>query len=530
MVDAARGGDGAVVGIDLGTTNSVIATVTEHGLEVIRDRSGDSLVPSVVAFVPNGEILVGRRARERAVIDPLNTIHSAKRIIGRPCSAPDTRRIIAALPYTVTAGPNEEPIVRTRAGEQSAVEIASRVLSHLRAGAQHRIGRPVTGCVVTVPANFSDSQREATRRAAIGAGMQVLRILNEPTAAALALGFGANDGTYRRVGIFDLGGGTFDFTVLAVHDGLFEVLATGGAPYLGGDDFDAAVADRFAGEFIREHRVDLNANPEGRAELIRAAEQAKITLSSEGTAQGVVRDVAYGVGGREIDLAYSISRADFEALIARQIDRAFTMTTEVLAQANLAPATIDHVALVGGSTLIPAVRRRATNLFGREPLTNVNPLEAVAIGAALHAHALSTSARHVPTSASATAPAGAALLMDVTSHALGVVTVGDNVQVVIDKNMTIPCEGTRVFSTVKDNQTHVTIRVCQGSATRFDESVLLGELFLSNLHPAPRGETQIAVEFIVDANGILQVSARDVASGQQTQATLSVRGLDRAVR
>ncbi|MBL4684524.1 MAG: Hsp70 family protein [Nannocystaceae bacterium] len=521
---------GAVVGIDLGTTNSVVATVSERGLQVIRDRNNNALLPSVVALVPNGDVQVGRRARERAVIDPCHTIHSAKRLIGRPWSAPDTQQIIAQLPYQVTAGQNDETIINTRAGAMSVVEISSRILGQLRAGAQQWIGRPVTGCVVTVPANFSDSQREATRRAAVGAGMEVLRILNEPTAAAVALGLG--DGGSRRVGIFDLGGGTFDFTVLAIHDGLFEVLATGGEPYLGGDDFDHAIADRFAHAFLREHRVDLNADPESRAQVLRAAEQAKFVLSAQGMAEGVVPGIAHGPGGREIDLNYSISRADFEAIIAGQLDRALAMTERVLAQASLRPQDVDEIALVGGSTLIPVVQRRVKRLFGREPNAEINPLEVVAIGAAHHAHALWTAAQQpptaTPTTAAAYAPVETGLLMDVTSHSLGVATFGDNVQIVIGKNTTMPCEGTRVFSTAKDGQSYVKIRVCQGEATRFSESTVLGELTLDNLRPAARGEVQLAVDFIVDANGILQVSARDVATGQHTHATLCVLGIRNA--
>ncbi|MBV1857153.1 MAG: Hsp70 family protein [Nannocystaceae bacterium] len=519
---------GAVVGIDLGTTNSVVATVIDNAVEVIRDRNGTGLVPSAVAFVPNGETLVGRRARERALLDPLNTISSAKRIIGRPCSAPETQRIIVQLPYTVTAGENDGPIIQTRAGETSVIEISTRILSHLRAGAEQRLGRPVTGCVVTVPANFSDGQREATRRAAVGAGMSVLRVLNEPTAAAIALALGG-DG-YRRIGVFDLGGGTFDFTVLAVHDGLFEVLATGGEPYLGGDDFDAVLADRFAETFLREHRLDLNTDPSARARLLAAAQRAKITLSEQGMLDGVIHDIAHGVDGHELALAYSISRADFEALIAQQIDRAMNTTKRVLAEANLVPTDIHEVALVGGSTKIPLVRRRVARLFGREPNTTVNPLETVAIGAALHANALWTAAQAPPSSAPGPDEHGVGLLMDVTSHALGVATVGDNVQVLIGKNTTIPCEGNHVFSTAQDNQQQVTIRICQGTAQRFSESVLLGELSLTHLRPAPRGETKVAVEFIVDANGILQVSAHDQATGQQTGAVLSVRGLESAAR
>jgi len=522
------GRGGAVVGIDLGTTNSVVATVIDNRVEVIRDRKGTGLVPSAVAFVPNGEALVGRRARERALLDPLNTVLSSKRIIGRPASAPDTQQIIAQLPYIVTAGENDGPVIQTRAGQFSVIDIAARILGHLRAGAEQRLGQPVTGCVVTVPANFTDGQREATRRAAEAAGMSVLRVLNEPTAAAVALGVGT--GEPRRIGVFDLGGGTFDFTVLAVHDGLYEVLATGGEPYLGGDDFDHAIADRFAYGFLQQYRMDLNADQNARARLLLEAQQAKVALSEQGMLDGVIPAVAYGVGGQELDLHYSISRADFEAMIAHQVDRAMATTQRVLMQANLMPADIHEVALVGGSTHIPLVRRRVAHFFGREPNTTVNPLEAVACGAALHAHALWSAAHAPPASAQSHAAPGVGLLMDVTSHAVGVATLGDNVQTLIPRNATIPCEGTHVFSTALDNQQQVIIRVCQGEAERFSQSELLGELYLTNLRPAPRGETQIAVDFIIDANGILQVSARDVATGQQTQAVLAVRGLAPAPR
>ena len=514
------GRGGAVVGIDLGTTNSVVATVVGGHLEVIRDRNGTALVPSAVAFVPNGETMVGRRAKERSLLDPANTILSSKRIIGRPWSSPETQRIIAQLPYAVTAGDYDEAIVQTRAGPKSIIEISTRILTHLRAGAEQRLGMPVTGCVVTVPANFTDAQREATRQAAAGAGMSVLRILNEPTAAAVALGMRGTE--QRRIGVFDLGGGTFDFTVLAVHDGLFEVLATGGEAYLGGDDFDNAIADRFAYGFLQEYRLDLNTNPYARARLLLAAHDAKVALSSQGLCDGVVPEIAHGVDGRELDLRFTISRADFEAMIAQQIDRAMSTTQRVLMEANLMPANIDEVALVGGSTNIPLVRRRVARFFGREPNTTVDPLEAVARGAALHAHALWTTAQAPPDAAT---PPSIGLLMDVTSHALGVATLGDNVQTLIRKNTPIPCEGSRVFSTVQDNQREVTLRICQGEAQRLSESEQLGVLHLTNLRPAPRGETSIAVDFIMDANGILQVSARDVASGQKTEVVLSVRGL-----
>lgn len=524
------GGQDTVVGIDLGTTNSVVAGIVDGRVEVIRDGKGKALVPSVVAFLPNGQTLVGRRARARMLIDAPNTVFSAKRIIGRPCSAPDTQRIIGTLPYVVLPGENDEALVQTRAGAMPVVDIASKVLSHLRGGAESRLGRTVKACVVTVPANFTDSQREATRRAAANAGMQVLRILNEPTAAAVALGLGATED--KRIAVFDLGGGTFDLTVLSVHDNLYEVLATGGEPYLGGDDFDQALADRLAMDFLQKHRVDLNADPGSRAQLLQAAEDIKVTLTEDGKANGVVPGIAFGDGGTELDLEYSMSRAEFETLIAPQIDRTIELTARVLKEADVSASTIDEVALVGGSTFIPLVRRRVARFFGREPRTNVNPLEVVATGAAMQAKALWSVMKPPEPRPRATAAAPEpepelppALLMDVTSRSLGIATVGDNVQTLIEKNTTIPCESVSSFATSKDNQTEVSIRICQGESKRFSETELLGELKLSGLQPAPRGQTRVDVEFIVDANGILQVSARDEVTGRQEQAVLSVLGV-----
>jgi molecular chaperone DnaK len=535
VVPADGTGEDIVVGIDLGTTNSVVAAMVDGKVEVVRDRHGRALVPSVVGFLPDGKTVVGRRARERRLIDAPNTIFSAKRIIGRPFSAPETQAIIGQLPYRVVAGENEEPVIQTRAGLQSVIDIGTRVLTHLRVGAEQTFNRRVAGCVVTVPANFSDGQREATRRAAAGAGMEVLRVINEPTAAAVALGF---TGAQRhRVAVFDLGGGTFDVTVLDIHDNIYEVLATGGEPYLGGDDFDRAIADQLRERFLREHRVDLASDPQTRAQLLEVAETIKTRLSSEELVEGRVEGIAFGAGGAALDLDYVISRAQFDALINDQVERALDVTSQVLSEAGITPDLIDDVALVGGSTLIPAVRRGVSEYFGREPHANLDPLEIVASGASMQAHSLWSVRRSgpptpVPAGGPGSGPApgvadmtNAALLMDVTSHSLGVATVGDNVEVLIAKNTSIPCEGSSVFSTVEHGQTEVRIRVCQGEHKSFSAATPLGDVRLTGLVPRPRGATQIEVEFLVDANGIVQVHARDRATGQEAKAVLSVLGI-----
>lgn len=505
----------AIIGIDLGTTNSVVATVVDHQIEVIRDGKGRALHPSVVAFLPTGETVIGHRARARRVIDPLNTIFSAKRIIGRPFHDPTAQHAMGHLPYRVIEGQNQEPLIQTRAGVSSVIDIAAMVLEYLRELASTQLGVPVRHCVVTVPANFSDGQREATRRAAERAGMQVLRILNEPTAAALA--YGHTRPHDRRVAVFDLGGGTFDLTLLSVHDGLYEVLATTGDPFLGGDDFDNAVADYLAMGFLQQHRVDLNTAPESRARLLQAAEEIKIELSANQVVQGAVPEMAYGDGGRPLSLEFSMSRIDFGGLIDGYLSRAMALTDQLLRDAQTTPDAIDEVVLVGGSTIVPAVRERVAQYFRKAPLTDVNPLQVVAAGAALQANALFAPPEQ--------RGAAVGLLMDVTSHSLGIATAGGYTEFLIEKNTPIPAEGTRVFATAQENQVMVRIRICQGQGKRFEDNAVLGELRLSGLRPARRGEVQVEVTFLVDANGILQVAARDLQTGRDERATLSVLGV-----
>jgi molecular chaperone DnaK len=506
---------GASIGIDLGTTNSVVAIARDTGVEVIADAKGHRLHSSVVAFKPSGELLVGLAAKLRRVVDPRNTIFSAKRLIGQPFQSPRVQAtVIAHLPYKVVEGPDQQPIIVSRGGRHSVVEISTMILSHLREIAEARIGGPVESCVITVPANFTDAQREATRRAGEAAGLRVLRILNEPTAAALAYGIGK--AIQQRIAVFDMGGGTFDVTVLAVRDGFFEVLATGGDPFLGGDDMDAQVAEMLRMQFLQTHRVDLREHGDTYALLTIAGEQLKAKLSTETEITGTLKELAYGVDGTPLSLDFRLTRAELEKRIDEIVDRALVTCGTVIAEAGLTPHLVDEVILVGGATRVPLVRRRVAAFFGREPRADLNPMEVVAEGAALQARILTSAPGAI---------AQAPVLMDVTPHALGVAIAGAYTDVLIEKNEAVPVERTRVLTTARDNQREVVIRVCQGSEKLFTANTLMGELRLDGLRAARRGELKIEVTFLVDADGILQVSATDQTTGRTEHATLRVLGL-----
>ncbi len=498
------------LGIDLGTTNSVAALVIEGKVEVLVNREGRTLTPSVVAWLPNGERQVGAAARARQVIDPRNTVYSAKRLIGQPFRAERVQTAISQLPYQVIEGEQEEPLIVTRDGNLPIPQISAYVLAQLRELAQARLKRPVNHCVVTVPANFSDAQRAATRRAAQLAGMEVLRILNEPTAAAVAYGRGRS--VHQRIAVFDLGGGTFDVTVLAVRDNLYEVIATGGDPFLGGDDFDEMISRRLAFQLLQQHRYDANTDPIARAKLAAAAEQIKQRLSQDATVSGTLNDIAYG-HGRALALQFRVERSDFERDISTLVERAISVTERVLLDAHISPDQIDEVILVGGSTRIPIVQRRVAECFKQQPRCTLDPMEVVAMGAAQQAKAL-------------TAPDAdeAPVLLDVAPHSLRVATVGGFTKVLIPRNSTIPAEGTSTFFTARDNQSAVKIQVCQGENDAFQDNVPLGEIVLDGIPPARRGEIPIAVAFTIDANGILQVSATETRTGQARRATLSMIG------
>ena len=524
--------DGAIIGIDLGTTNSVIAAVVDDDVRILVDAQGHQLHPSVVAFMPTGERLVGHRARARRAIDPENTVFSVKRIIGRPFRSPDNARLLRDLPYRVIEGANQESMVVTRTGQVSVIDIASTVLIYLRQIAESQLSQHVDRCVITVPANFNDAQREATRRAVKRAGMEPLRILNEPTAAALA--YGTLQNIDRRIAVFDLGGGTFDVTLLAVRGDIYEVLATGGDPFLGGDDMDRIIADHLSQSFQETARVDLDHWPENRARLLWAAEEIKKQLSTKNSARGTITDLGHGSDGTALALDFHLTRPEFEERIALLVERSLSTCSEVLTNAGLEARDIDAVILVGGATQVPLITRRVGEFFGRRPMAAISPMQVVAAGAAIHAASLTQRARPDaaggPAGDTAAPPPrkrtlGAGLLLDVTSHSLGIATAGGFVEFLIDRNTSIPAEGTRVFRPARDNQTTIRIRVCQGESRIFAENAPLGEIELSDIRSTMRSETRIEVSFLVDANGMLQIAARDLTSGREKQANLSILGV-----
>ncbi len=503
-----------VIGIDLGTTNSVVATVRNNRVEVIPDPQGHRLHPSVVAFVPNGDVIVGHAARARRHVDPVNTIYSAKRLIGQSIRNPIVRLALAVLPYKVEEGPNEQPIISVRGRQYTIPEISAHVLMHLKQCAEQHLGAAVSKAVITVPANFNDAQRQATKHAGELAGLKVLRILNEPTAAALAYGFGkALD---AKLAIYDLGGGTFDVTVLQIRDKIFEVLATGGDSFLGGDDFDRTLVDYLAARFLEANRVDLRSHTEGWAKLTVAAEQIKCQLSKDDSVGGTIHDLATGAGGQPLSLDFEVGRAQFEAMISAYVERSLLACDEVLAASALGADGLSELILVGGSTRTPMVRRRITEHFRRDPQTRINPDETVAYGAALQAAAL-TAGAHNPAEFYS-------LLLDVAPRALGIAVAGGYAEPIIERNTPIPIERTRVFVTSHDDQTMVNIQICQGESRKFAENAPLGTLTLDGIPPRRRGEAEIEVTFTIDTDGILNVRARDSKTGKAQQARIQVLG------
>jgi molecular chaperone DnaK len=503
-----------VIGIDLGTTNSVVATVRGNRVEVIPDGQGHRLHPSVVAFAPNGDILVGYAARARRHVDPPNTIYSAKRLIGQSMRNPVVQLTLQTLLYRVEEGPNEQALVVVRGRQYTVPEIAAYVLMHLKQCAERHLGMTVSKAVITVPANFTDAQRQATKHAGELAGLKVLRILNEPTAAALAYGFGkALD---ARLAVYDLGGGTFDVTVLAIRDKIFEVLATGGDSFLGGDDFDRTLVDLLAAQISEEHRLDVRGHPEGWAKLFMAAEQIKCQLSREEVVAGTIHDLVTLQDGRPLSVDFEIGRRELERMISPFVERSLLACDEVLVASGQSPAALTELILVGGSTRTPLVRRRIAEHFQRQPQTRINPDETVAYGAALQGAAL-TAGAHNPAEFYS-------LLLDVVPRALGIAVAGGYAEPIIERNTPIPVERTRSFVTSHDNQTMVVIQVCQGESRRFSENAPLGTLTLEGVPPRPRGEAEIEVTFTVDTDGILDVRARDVKTGMATQARIQVLG------
>ena len=494
-----------IVGIDLGTTNSCVAVMEGGDAVVIPNAEGNRTTPSVVAFAKNGERLVGQTAKRQATINPDNTLFSVKRLIGRDYDETTTEREI--VPYKVTKGPRGDVRINVpqTARDHAPQEISAMVLQKLKADAEAYLGEPITQAVITVPAYFNDSQRQATKDAGKIAGLEVLRIINEPTAAALA--YGLDKKKDETILVFDLGGGTFDVSVLEVGDGIVEVKSTSGDTHLGGDDYDAAVVDWIIDEFRKDQGIDLSKDRQALQRLKEAAEKAKMELSSLTESEINLPFITADASGPK-HLQMRLSRAKFEQLTARLTDRLRGPVTQALRDAGLQPAQIDEVVLVGGSTRMPIVQELVRKMTGKEPNKSVNPDEVVAVGAAIQAGVLGGDVKGV-------------VLLDVTPLSLGVETLGGVMTKLIDRNTTIPTQKSEIFSTAADGQTAVDIHILQGEREMAGDNMTLGRFRLEGMPPAPRGVPQVEVTFDIDANGILNVSARDKATGKEQRITIT---------
>jgi len=522
----------SVVGIDLGTTNTVVASVQDGRVHVLADEHGNRLLPSVVSFHPNGNVLVGSAAKARRLVDAQNTIASVKRLIGRPWNSDEIRLAQSRFAFELREGTDQGTLVVTRGETYALPEISAFVLTRARQIAEAALGEVVDRAVITVPAHFNELQRVSTKVAGRIAGFDVLRILNEPTAAALAYGFGK--GEAGRVAVYDFGGGTFDCSLLQLTGPLFEVLATAGDTFLGGDDIDSAIAEIMCKSFLAQHRYDPHVDPQAFEKLRSAAEDLKKDLSVNMQTVVDLLEVGHGLGGKSLDLRFAMTQADLDTLVGPFVERTLAVTQEALHLAHLSPSSFDQIVLVGGSTRMPIVKRRVEAYFGVPVMDRVNPDEVVAIGAAVQAAALVdatrqrsippppkpgvVSARRDPAPPAAVVP----VLVDVTPRALVVETVGGFCDIVIPRNATIPCEHTRVFATGRDLQSHVHVRIAQGEDPRFVGNTYLGELELSGLRPAPRGEVTVSVSFELDADGSLQVRAVDAVSGREARALMKL--------
>ncbi|MDQ3266303.1 MAG: molecular chaperone DnaK [Myxococcota bacterium] len=499
-----------VIGIDLGTTNSVVATVTGTQPVVIKSRTGQTLTPSVVALSKSGKKLVGQIAKRQAITNPQDTIYATKRLIGRKYSSEQVQQAMRTLAYRLVQGPHDDIKVAMGQEELSLQEISSIVLRELKLDAEAHFGKPVTRAVVTVPAYFNDGQRQATKDAGLIAGLEVLRILNEPTAAALAYGFGKN--VRGKIAVFDLGGGTFDVSVMEVGEGVFDVIATGGDTFLGGEDFDSRVMEWLVSGFAKEHGVDLRKDRMALQRLKDGAEKAKIELSTAKESQINLPFICTPPGGTgALHLQASLTREKLEELTSDLADRSCQIAEQVLKEARLRASDLKEIILVGGMTRMPRIAESVKKFFGKDPCKGVHPDEVVALGAAIHANSL-------------VQEEGQVLLLDVTPQSLGVAIAGGYVRRLIPRNTTVPTSTTEVFNTSKDQQTTVKIMVLQGESDVAHQNELLGEFVLTGLREAPRGVVEIEVTFEINSEGIVSVSAKDKETGKRQSITVTASG------
>jgi molecular chaperone DnaK len=502
---------GKVIGIDLGTTNSCVAVMEGTKPKVLENAEGANITPSIVAFTDSGERLVGLPAKRQAVTNPLNTFFAIKRLIGRRYDDPTVEKDKKLVPYKIVRGPNGDAWVEAYGKTYSPSQLAAYVLQKMKETAEAKLGEPVTEAVITVPAYFNDAQRQATKDAGKIAGLEVLRIINEPTAAALAYGLDKKKES-KTIAVYDLGGGTFDISILEIGDGVFEVKSTNGDTFLGGEDFDMRLVEYLANEFKKENQIDLRGDKLALQRLKEAAEKAKIELSSSQQTEINLPFISMNPQTQSpLHLTMKLTRAKLESLVDDLIERTKGPCLQALKDADLKAAEIGEVVLVGGMTRMPKVQQIVKELFGKEPHKGVNPDEVVAVGAAIQGGVLKGDVKDV-------------LLLDVTPLSLGIETLGGVFTRQIDRNTTIPTKKSQVFSTAEDGQGAVTIRVSQGEREMAADNKLLGQFDLVGIPPAPRGMPQIEVTFDIDANGIVHVSARDKATGKEQSIRIQASG------